>query len=146
LQIALSEGCSVLRFQIASRDAGWRPECRRGGRYARSKKQILRSARHSSRLPTYQVMKIKLVIFGVFLVATLVLAGCSDRRRGYEGYGYPSYWGYGGYDEGEFVGERFRGFHGDRFHGGEFHDHEFHGGGFHGDGFRGGGFHGGGHR
>src|SRR5438105_14417848 len=118
-----------------------------------------------SRLPTHQVMRIKLVVFGALLVAILSLAGCFDGRRDYGGYGYPSYFGYGG-----FGGERFRGFHdgfhgdrfhgggfygdrfkggefdGDRFHGGEFHGDGFHGGGFHGGGFHGGGFHGGGHR
>jgi hypothetical protein len=60
-------------------------------------------------------MKIKLIVFGALLVATLGLAGCSDTRRGYGDYGYPSYWGYGGYHEGLFGGERFRGFHGDWF-------------------------------
>jgi hypothetical protein len=115
-------------------------------RYARSKKQVLRSARHSPRLPTYQVMKIRLVIFSVLLIAALGLAGCGEGRRDYGGYGYPaygygypSYFGYGG-----FGRERFRGFH-DGFHGGE-HRGEFHGDAFHGGGFHGGGFHGGGHR
>jgi len=99
-------------------------------------RDVFRSARHSPRLPTHQVMKIKLVVFGALLVAILSLAGCFDGRRDYGGYGYPSYFGYGG-----FGGERFRGFHGDGFHGDRFHGGEFHGGGFHG-----GGFHGGGHR
>jgi hypothetical protein len=85
-------------------------------------------------------MKIKLVVFGALLVAILSLAGCFDGRRDYGGYGYPSYFGYGG-----FGAERFRGFH-DGFHGERFHGGEFHGGGFHGGGFHGGGFHGGGHR
>src|SRR5580704_8740719 len=71
--------------------------------------------RHSPHLPAHQVMKIKLIVFGALLVATLGLAGCSDTRRGYGDYGYPSYWGYGGYHEGLFGGERFRGFHGDWF-------------------------------
>jgi hypothetical protein len=67
-------------------------------------------------------MKIKLVVFGALLVATLSLAGCADGRRDYGGYGYPSY-GYGysplyGYG---FGGERFRGFHGERYHGGREH-------------------------
>jgi hypothetical protein len=87
-------------------------------------------------------MKIKLVVLVALLVATLNLAGCSDGRRDYGGYGYgyPSFFGYGG-----FGGERFREFHGDRFHGGEYHGGGFHGGEFHGGGFHGGGFHGGGH-
>lgn len=66
-------------------------------------------------------MKIKLIVFGALLVATLGLAGCSDTRRGYGDYGYPSYWGYGGYHEGLFGGERLRGFHGGGFHGGGHH-------------------------
>src|SRR5229473_8033782 len=75
-----------------------------------------------SRLPTHQVMKIKLVVFGALLVAILSLAGCFDGRRDYGGYGYPAYgYGYGGYHEGEFFGERFRGFHGDGFHSDRFH-------------------------
>src|SRR5712671_6847051 len=91
-------------------------------------RDVFRSARHSPRLPTHQVMKIKLVVFGALLVATLSLAGCSDGRRDYGGYGYPAYgYGYGGYRG--FFGERFRGFH-DGFHGDRFHGGEFHGGGF----------------
>src|SRR5260370_42462775 len=89
-------------------------------------RDVFRSARHSPRLPTHQVMKIKLVVFGGLLVATLSLAGCSDGRRdygGYGGYGYPSYFGYGG-----LGGESFRGFH-VGFHGGRFHGGEVHGSG-----------------
>jgi hypothetical protein len=59
-------------------------------------------------------MKIELEVFGALFVATLSLAGCFDGRRDYGGYGYPSYFGYGG-----FSGERFRGFH-DGFHGDRF--------------------------
>jgi hypothetical protein len=71
-------------------------------------------------------MKIKLVVFVALLVSTLSLAGCADGRRDYGGYGYgyPSYFGYGG-----FGGERFRGFHGEGFHGDRFHGGEFHGAG-----------------
>jgi hypothetical protein len=39
-------------------------------------------------------MRIKLVVLGALLVATLGLAGCYDTPGGYGGYGYPSY-GYG---------------------------------------------------
>jgi hypothetical protein len=95
-------------------------------------------------------MKIKLVVFGALLVATLSLAGCADGPRDYGGYGYPSYgYGYHPYSYGygyspfyryEFGAERFRGFHGERYQG-----YEYHGGGFHGGGFHDGGFHGGGH-
>src|SRR5258708_21338504 len=99
-------------------------------------KRPLRSARHSPRLPTHQVMKIKLIVLGVLLIVTLSLAGCFDGGRDYGGYGYPAYgYGYGGYREGRFFGERFHGFHdgfhGDRFYGGGFHSGRFHSGGFH---------------
>jgi hypothetical protein len=90
-------------------------------------------------------MKIKLVVFGALLVATLSFA-CADAPRDYGGYGYPSYgygyhphsygYGYSPFYRDGFGAERFRGFHGERYHG-----YEYHGGGFRGGGFQGGGHH-----
>jgi hypothetical protein len=53
-------------------------------------KQVLRSARHSPACRRIRIMKIKLVVLGALMVATLGLAGRFDIPRD-GGYSYPSY-------------------------------------------------------